>query len=203
MEQGIITFDFRSIQSVDDFHRQMAKLLSFPAYYGRNWDAFWDAITGLVPMPENLIFYNIGSFAEAHPDAAATLLRIIAQYNQQFAPRALIQLDSTPELPLTSIRQLFRKRPSQFGLRGDPQLWSALEASFSALPTPANEDLFADELCLQIMQLTGKSILSSGNFYVEQFDSGGMSGGVVSTTFWKRQAIPLLIGRYRKMIRQV
>jgi RNAse (barnase) inhibitor barstar len=30
------------------------KKLVFPGWYGHNWDAFWDAITGLVEMPEVL-----------------------------------------------------------------------------------------------------------------------------------------------------
>ena len=46
--------------------------------------------------------------------------------------------------------------------------------------------------------LTGKSISTVRAIKIERYDQGGMSGGMVSTEFWKETAIPLLLDRFRK-----
>lgn len=43
-----IKVDCTSFTTIDDFHDFIAKSLSFPSYYGRNQDAFWDCISEIV-----------------------------------------------------------------------------------------------------------------------------------------------------------
>lgn len=43
--------DLKNRDSINSFHSLMKEKLKFPEYYGMNWDAFWDSITGLVKMP--------------------------------------------------------------------------------------------------------------------------------------------------------
>jgi len=38
----------------EELHQRLMTALAFPGFYGRNGDAFWDAITGLVEMPHTL-----------------------------------------------------------------------------------------------------------------------------------------------------
>ncbi len=49
--QAIVVIDLRNVRTAKTLHRLLMKSLGFPDWYGRNWDAFWDAITGLVEMP--------------------------------------------------------------------------------------------------------------------------------------------------------
>jgi RNAse (barnase) inhibitor barstar len=42
-----ILFDLRAVKSEQDFHELAAKAFSFPSYYGKNKDAFWDCLTDL------------------------------------------------------------------------------------------------------------------------------------------------------------
>ena len=49
-----IEIDLSTVHSQQELHAALADKLHFPTWYGANWDAFWDAITGLVEMPESL-----------------------------------------------------------------------------------------------------------------------------------------------------
>ncbi|WP_145554570.1 barstar family protein [Yersinia canariae] len=46
------------IESEDDFHDAIAKELNLPIWYGRNLDALWDALTGMVERPVRLVWIN-------------------------------------------------------------------------------------------------------------------------------------------------
>ncbi|MDO9003120.1 MAG: barstar family protein [Aquabacterium sp.] len=52
--QPLIEIDLSTVSSSQELHAALAKCLHFPEWYGANWDAFWDAITGLVEMPISL-----------------------------------------------------------------------------------------------------------------------------------------------------
>jgi ribonuclease inhibitor len=41
-----IQIDVWDVRTSEALHERLADTLSFPDYYGRNWDAFWDCITG-------------------------------------------------------------------------------------------------------------------------------------------------------------
>lgn len=53
--------------------------LGFPNWYGRNWDAFWDAITGLVEMPTMLQLTGWSGFAQRLPRDAQLMQQCLAQ----------------------------------------------------------------------------------------------------------------------------
>lgn len=43
------------LTGTEDLHATLARAFGFPEWYGKNWDAFWDAITGLVRLPERMV----------------------------------------------------------------------------------------------------------------------------------------------------
>ena len=49
-----IEINLSAVYSPQELHAALAEKLQFPAWYGANWDAFCDAITGLVEMPGTL-----------------------------------------------------------------------------------------------------------------------------------------------------
>jgi len=53
-----VILDGLSIESEDDFHEAIAKVFNLPGWYGRNLDALWDVLTGMVDRPINLVWLN-------------------------------------------------------------------------------------------------------------------------------------------------
>lgn len=73
--------DLGQIGSVQELHLKFKTELGFPDFYGMNWDAFWDAITGLVDMPEELIIINFEKLEEELPTDAEILRELITEFN--------------------------------------------------------------------------------------------------------------------------
>ena len=80
--QALVTIDLSDINSPRQLHAALAAALGFPSFYGMNWDAFWDAITGLVDMPQQLELRGWQDFATRLPADAALLQRILARMAQ-------------------------------------------------------------------------------------------------------------------------
>jgi RNAse (barnase) inhibitor barstar len=76
-----LIIDLGHIDSVQELHLKLKTELGFPEYYGMNWDAFWDAITGLVELPEELILINFEKLEVALPSDAEILKDLIREYN--------------------------------------------------------------------------------------------------------------------------
>ncbi|MFF3404311.1 barstar family protein [Streptomyces sp. NPDC002659] len=47
---GVVVIDVSAARDGRQLHAALSQALGFPAFCGMNWDAFWDAITGLVEM---------------------------------------------------------------------------------------------------------------------------------------------------------
>jgi RNAse (barnase) inhibitor barstar len=138
--QIIKTIDLGLCDGTETVHDAFEKTLAFPNFYGRNWDALWDAITGLVDMPTNLILYNYAHFANTFKEDADKLTQVIDDYNKFYEGKSVIQLDYLDGIEKGNVQTLLKKRPFQYGLRGDIQLWDDLEASLNGEPMPDNEE---------------------------------------------------------------
>lgn len=86
--QARVTIDLSAINSPRQLHAALAAALGFPAMYGMNWDAFWDAITGLVDMPQQLELRGWPAFAARLPHDAAILQRSLARLAQEMPDQA-------------------------------------------------------------------------------------------------------------------
>ena len=86
--QALVTIDLSDINSPRQLHAALASALGFPSFYGMNWDAFWDAITGLVHMPQQLELRGWPAFATRLPAEAAILQRILARMAQDMPAQA-------------------------------------------------------------------------------------------------------------------
>ena len=76
---ALVTIDLSEINTPRQLHAALAAALGFPSFYGLNWDAFHDAITGLVDMPQQLQFMGWHVLEERLPRDAALLQRILAR----------------------------------------------------------------------------------------------------------------------------
>lgn len=79
------------IRSSQELHQVLKEHLRIPHFYGMNWDAFWDAITGLVHMPEELVLIGFDDLTHHLPDEAAILKKIAEEYNELGMSRISLQ----------------------------------------------------------------------------------------------------------------
>jgi ribonuclease inhibitor len=63
-----------ALANAEQLHQQLAKQLSFPAWYGNNLDALWDMLEGWIELPV-LIRYECVTApgAEVQPEIEAVL----------------------------------------------------------------------------------------------------------------------------------
>ncbi|MBB6671556.1 barstar family protein [Cohnella nanjingensis] len=79
-----VTLSVGGIRSADELHALLKRELDFPDYYGMNWDAFWDAITGLVELPEELVLEGWSRLSQALPNDAKLLRELLERRNAEF-----------------------------------------------------------------------------------------------------------------------
>jgi RNAse (barnase) inhibitor barstar len=77
MRKALVKIDLSEIASVAHLHEVLSEAFEFPGWYGRNWDAFRDAISGLVDMPEQLRLIGWGIFAERFPHDARIMKKCL------------------------------------------------------------------------------------------------------------------------------
>ncbi|MFE5853337.1 CPCC family cysteine-rich protein [Streptomyces sp. NPDC056500] len=75
-----VVIDVGAVDSDGHLHDVLRRELGFPAFYGMNWAAFWDAITGLVEMPRLLRFLRWAELERRAPLAATALREQLARY---------------------------------------------------------------------------------------------------------------------------
>lgn len=80
----IIIIDVTEIRNPKDLHAILKKELDFPTFYGMNWDAFWDTITGLVELPEKLVIKGWDNIVKALPNDAEIMKRLIDKFNKDY-----------------------------------------------------------------------------------------------------------------------
>lgn len=83
-----ITIDLGGVQDEEALHQCLAQALGFPDWYGRNWDAFWDSITGLVEMPEVLEFQGWPAFSVTMPQESKQLMELLDEMNEKYPAEA-------------------------------------------------------------------------------------------------------------------
>ncbi|MEH7613912.1 barstar family protein [Gottfriedia acidiceleris] len=84
MTNEIVTIDVSDIKIKQDLHLLLKEKLSFPDCYGENWDAFWDAITGLVaPLPKKLVFLGWAELEKNLLEESEILKECLLEYNEE------------------------------------------------------------------------------------------------------------------------
>jgi len=82
--QSLVEIDLSDVTSSEQLHNGLAQSLNFPDFYGRNWDAFWDSITGLVSMPLHLRFVGWSRFCDRLPKDAGRLRGCLEDMRKEF-----------------------------------------------------------------------------------------------------------------------
>lgn len=80
----IVEIDLSFITNTEELHSLLKEKLNFPDFYGMNWSAFWDSITGLVELPEKLILIGFNEMEKKLPDEAYYMKYYLNKYEEKF-----------------------------------------------------------------------------------------------------------------------
>ncbi|MGE0867532.1 MAG: barstar family protein [Kofleriaceae bacterium] len=76
-----LELDLTHVRSAHDIHVALSSLLEFPAWYGHNWDGFWDLITSSHPLPARLVIRGLDHVELILSQEADRFLQCLAGYN--------------------------------------------------------------------------------------------------------------------------
>ncbi|MFJ4091552.1 barstar family protein [Kitasatospora sp. NPDC089913] len=87
--------DVGGVRDERGLHAVLQRELGFPSFYGRNWNAFRDAVTGLVVLPAELRFTGWTALERRVPRSAAALREQLERYRDAFG-RCVVHYDGVP-----------------------------------------------------------------------------------------------------------
>lgn len=79
-----IIIDVSNVKTNIELQKIIEKELAFPEFYGMNWDAFWDTITGLVELPQKLILVGWSNLKNKLPEDAEIMSNLLADFNKEY-----------------------------------------------------------------------------------------------------------------------
>lgn len=85
---AVITVDLSAVTSSRQLHLTLRDALGFPDWYGCNWDAFWDAISGLVSLPFHIQFVGWPVLCQRLPEDARLMKECLARMTVQYPESA-------------------------------------------------------------------------------------------------------------------
>jgi hypothetical protein len=107
----------------------------------------------------------------------------------------LAELEKLNE-PQNFVAKYFEPKPPQVGLRGDRYLWEELKIKSSTISIPNTANELEKLLHELFKELTGEAPQKGKFIFVERYDTGGMSSGMVCSDFWIDKGFSLIIQRY-------
>ena len=88
-----LKLDLLGVQSEDEFHDRAIITFAFPAYYGRNRDAFWDCITDFVE-PTTVRICNFYTLTDAVRKLLFDYFEMLKTYEIESNGKFLVLIDS-------------------------------------------------------------------------------------------------------------
>ncbi len=79
-----IAIDVGEATTSGELHAVLKQALGFPDFYGMNWDAFWDSITGLVEIPDRITFSGWSDLTSRLPRDAELLRKCLDDYQRLY-----------------------------------------------------------------------------------------------------------------------
>jgi ribonuclease inhibitor len=53
-----VVFDSSHVETIQELHNELARLLDFPDHYGANLDALYDCLSGEIELPLTIVWKN-------------------------------------------------------------------------------------------------------------------------------------------------
>ena len=82
-EKRILTIPVADAASPRELQQILKGSLGLPEWYGMNWDAFWDGITGLIRLPDILILEGWHVYKARWPEDARVMEGLLDRYNRE------------------------------------------------------------------------------------------------------------------------
>lgn len=79
-----VNIDVSQVFAPLDLHMTLKRQLDLPDIYGMNWNAFWDAITGMVKLPKKINITGWSVLVQRFPEEAKTLRGILTDYSLSY-----------------------------------------------------------------------------------------------------------------------
>lgn len=90
------TVNFTDVKNYLEMHAVIRDSLKFPAYYGDNWDAFWDCITDVAGTPIHIQVLGLENIKKRFGDEADIFLDLLRDFkhyeNDAYADITLIEI---------------------------------------------------------------------------------------------------------------
>lgn len=106
---------------------------------------------------------------------------------------------------MTTLGDLFKVEPEQWGLRGDPWVCAAMRDRLSNEPLPTDLDDVRQRLLDTFREVVGVDLtdrqVTEEHVYREEFAHGGMSSGGISLPTWRERLVPLLVDTASRHLR--
>lgn len=88
----IVVIDVSNVRTYEELHQLLKITFEFPDFYGMNWNAFWDAITGLVMLPKKIKFVGWNKFVDYLPKSAELLQKLLNDKNDMY-PSTSVEIE--------------------------------------------------------------------------------------------------------------
>lgn len=165
---------------------------------GRPWPGPTRTAYPLKPWDKVLSDGQLVSGALGHVKAVQHEQRVVVEWRDERWVVARPRLFALPPQRMPSMSTVFRPKPKQWGLRGDPYVWEAMRHLLEASSEPGNTSDAIQRLDDAFRRVVGVSVDDSTageTIRIEAFDHGGMSGGWVDLNTWRTKLMPLLKSR--------
>ncbi len=119
-----------------------------------------------------------------------------APWREKIIP-GVVQMSMTAHLialerAYTVMSDLFHPPPCQWGLRGDPFLWTEMRQALCHVPIPEDDATVARIVLGCFSSLTGAELRRDKNLAIRRYAHGGMSSGMVCGEAWSDRLLPML-----------
>jgi ribonuclease inhibitor len=75
----ILEIDGAEILTIEEFHDKLSACPAVPAFYGKNLDALWDTLTGLIEKPFRIVWRNASVSRRNLPDDFDLLVTVLEE----------------------------------------------------------------------------------------------------------------------------
>lgn len=183
--------------SIDKFHKIASILhtnmdISFKNKIGDKESNYWDFN---YKDKELTLHYNIYLGVSIFPKAMQNATNSDNQIVLDLSKTLFDNLEKFNK-PDNFVSKYFNPETSQWGLRGDQNLWNEMKEKTANTNIPTSAIEFEKLLHKLFKELTNESPQKVKIIYLKKYDTGGLSRGKVSCDFWLEKGFSLLIQSY-------
>lgn len=143
----------------------------------------------------SISYHSNKSWRESYFQSAAKGQEFVIECDDKITDWILKLFDDESECEKNRLC-LFDVKPSQWGLRGDPLLWEAMKKEFANIDFADDLSVFISYFKSTFNKITKQDFDLCDDFYMKDFATGGMSSGMISMSFWREVALPLVVERF-------